>query len=289
MGHWVNEKAEREFLALYDTLAAEAFVELGEPQTLDVDTSFGTTRVYHWPGSGDPLVMLPGAGTNALMWAPLIAELPGRDIYAVDPIGDPGRSVQRVPLHNRDDVAMWVGSLLDGLHLDRCTLIGASYGGWSAFTFAQVAPTRVDALVLLEPVLDKLRPWFWFHGLASGLALLLPGPLRRAAAKPLHMEAVASADKRLRRFGLLGQMKFRRGAPRPPLPVPDTDLSSLKPRALVLLGRWSQVHHAKRLAARLRRDAPGVETEIVPHAGHALPFDQAKPAGARIARFLDDQ
>ena len=82
--------------------------------------AFGTTRAYHWRGDGDdaggggdgdgdgdgvPIVLLHGAGTSSLMWAYLLACLVGSSVYALDTIGDPGASVQRAPIRDRDDLA----------------------------------------------------------------------------------------------------------------------------------------------------------------------------------------
>ena len=76
--------------------------------------AFGTTRAYHWRGDGDdaggdgdgvPIVLLHGAGTSSLMWAYLLACLVGSSVYALDTIGDPGASVQRAPIRDRDELA----------------------------------------------------------------------------------------------------------------------------------------------------------------------------------------
>ncbi|HEX5094933.1 MAG TPA: alpha/beta hydrolase, partial [Acidimicrobiia bacterium] len=62
IGHWRTPAAERDFLALFDELRAEQF---GGFDDRDVETRYGTTRVYHRRGPGVPIVMLPGAGAPA--------------------------------------------------------------------------------------------------------------------------------------------------------------------------------------------------------------------------------
>jgi pimeloyl-ACP methyl ester carboxylesterase len=283
IGHWTKPAAEREYLDLYDALRAEQFADA---DGLDIETRYGTTRVYHRPGAGVPIVLLPGAGAPSLMWAPLLAELDGSDVYVVDTIGDTGRSVQRVPMPQRDDLSNWLDDLFTGLHLDRVHLTGASYGGWVALTYAGYAPDRVVSIALLEPVLDKLRPWFWFHGLLTGLSMLLPLSLRRRAAKGLHMQALVLDDKRPRRLGFLAQTKYRRGFPKFH-PVGDDELAAIPVPALILLGRHSQVHKSAKLLARLRSVAPAtVEASIVDDAGHALPFDQTAEIAPLVRRFF---
>ena len=52
---------------------------------------------------------------------------------------------------------VWLHETLDGLSLDRISLVGMSYGGWLALNFALTAPARVRQLVLLSPA-ASLQP-----------------------------------------------------------------------------------------------------------------------------------
>jgi pimeloyl-ACP methyl ester carboxylesterase len=219
------------------------------------------------------------------MWLPLLAELIGVPAYALDVVGDVGRSTQTAPIDDRAALSSWLADVLDGLDVERAHLVGASYGGWAALAFAQHAPERVASLTLVEPVLDKLRPMFWLHGIATGVALLLPPRLRRAAARRLHFRALGGADKRVLRLGFLAQSRYRRGLPRF-APVDDDELATLTTRTLVLLGAHSTVHHTRRLAARIARVAPAIDVEVVPDAGHPLPFDEPATVAAHLCRFL---
>ena len=292
IGRWVSADAEREFSGLDEALRHEAWQRLCEqgwptlPSEVDIETRFGSTRVYRWVGAGVPLVLLHGAGTSSLMWTPLLAQLVGRSVYAVDTIGDPGRSVQRATMHDRDDLAAWLDQVLDDLQISRANLVGASYGGWIALNHALRSSQRVATLTLLDPVLEQIRPMFFVHGIACGIALLMPVPMRHWAAVQLHMNALATDDKRLRRWGFLGQAKYRRGAPKF-VPLTDSELASITTATLLLLAEKSQVHRSRPLLARARSIMPRVYAELVPRAGHSLPVDQAEAIGPRIRAFLD--
>jgi pimeloyl-ACP methyl ester carboxylesterase len=291
LGHWKSDSSEREYLNLYAALRQEAWTALCErgwadpPEERDVATRFGTTHVFHWAGIGTPIVLLHGAGASSLMWARLIGELVGLRIYAVDGIGEPGLSVQTRTVSDRDDLVAWLDDVLDGLSMDRAHVCGSSYGGWIAINAALRSPERLATLTLLEPVLDRLRAYFWVHALAVGAALMLPTPIRCPMLRGLHMEVAADLDARFSKFARLGLMQYRRGLPRP-IPITDAELASVTTPTLLLLGDMSEIHHAKALLDRARATMPNFVGELVADAGHSLPLDRAAAIAPRIRAFV---
>lgn len=78
----------------------------------DVETSFGTTHVYRYgptdpaAHSRTPVVLVHGAGSCSAMWYPNTPALSAaRPAYAIDTPGDPGRSLQREPVHQPERAA----------------------------------------------------------------------------------------------------------------------------------------------------------------------------------------
>jgi pimeloyl-ACP methyl ester carboxylesterase len=293
LSRWANARAQAEHVRLYGQLSAEAWAALHDagreahPVEQAVDTPFGPTLAYRWAGEGTPVVLIHGAGTCSLMWAPLIAQLSGRAIVAVDGVGEPGRSVQTSPLRDADDLSAWLGATLAGLDVDRAHLVGASYGGYLAVCHARRAPDQVASLALAEPVLDPLQRGFWTYGLKVGAALALPGSWRDRRLRALRMGILAEGADR-RRFALLGQMRFRRRGLPAPVPVPDRDLARLAPPLLVGLGAESPIHDAAALAARVRAARPDATVVVFDEAGHTLPVDAADRLAPVLRAFLDD-
>jgi pimeloyl-ACP methyl ester carboxylesterase len=291
LGHWTSHKAEREFTALNHALGIEAASALSEQgwstplHESDVETRYGPTHIFHCEGTGVPIVLLHGAGTTSLMWYPLLGGLVGRSIYAIDVVGDPGLSVQQLPIRDEEDLAQWLGDVLDALDLDCANLVGASYGGWIALTYARRVPNRVAALILVEPVLDKLRGWFWIHGIAVAIAFAMPRPIARRALRRLHMNTELLDDKRVRRYGFLGLTRYRRGLPRP-VPVSDAELAAIATPTLLLLGAHSEIHKSPVLIARARSAMPNISSELIADAGHGLPVDKADEVARYIQSFL---
>lgn len=289
VGRWRSPRAEQAFRAVEDQLWSELWPE--PPASRDVDTLVGPTRVYHWPGAGDPLVLLHGTGATSLMWSGVISLLPGRDVYAVDTIGDLGRSRQQIPVEDAADLAAWLDETLAGAGIARAHLAGASYGGFLALNQAIRRPARVRSVALVEPVgivpLRFVRFLVWGCSvLAASLATsFLPARMRRSASKALRMPVLE--DKRIMRMVVRGRLAHR---PRlvPPRPFTDEQLAATAVPVLLLVGEKSEVHHAPSVIARATALMPDVAAEIVPGSGHTLPISDGEHVAARLDAFLLD-
>lgn len=283
LGQWRSPEAEQRFRAMEDELWHELWPD--PPASFDVDTHLGPTRLYRWDGEGDPVVFLHGTGATSLMWSGYIDLLGGRTVYAIDTIGDVGRSQQRVPIEDAGNLARWLDETLAAAGVDRAHLVGGSYGGFLAANQAIHQPARVRSITLLEPVgLVPLRfGRFMAWGLTVGLASTLPGPLRRAAGRAPCMPLLD--DKRILR---MGRHSYRAHRPRslPPGPFTDDELRSITLPVLLLLGEKSPVHHAPQVLARATELLADLDAEIVPRAGHPLPLSHPDHIATRLNDFL---
>ena len=96
------------FLAAYDAMTGRW---PGPVDRLDLRSGYGTTRVIACgPADGKPLVLLHGGGTTAAVWFANAADLSrARRLYAVDRIGEPGRSLPGGrPIRTPDDLLSWL-------------------------------------------------------------------------------------------------------------------------------------------------------------------------------------
>jgi len=120
-------------------------------KALNVPTRHGNTFVIVGGKEAAPaLLLLHGAGTNSIMWAGDVAEYGCQyQVYAVDLLGEPGKSAPHRPAWDGPAYAEWLEDVLDNLKIERATLIGLSQGGWTALKFAVYEPERVEKLVLL--------------------------------------------------------------------------------------------------------------------------------------------
>jgi pimeloyl-ACP methyl ester carboxylesterase len=252
-----------------------------------VVTSFGTTRV-HRLGSGDdtPFVLLPGSGGPSLMWHAYVGRLAAsRPVIAIDPVGEPGPSVQTRAVDSGDDWSRWLDEVLAGLGAGRAHLVGTSYGGWVALRHALRSPDAVASLALLDPggfgeVSRKFVAWM----IACGLTSFAPRPIRHTLARPLRNLALRDDDAMPLVKATFG---FRRKHILP-TPLTDNELERITAPTLVLLGGHSQLYDAREVAARVTARMPNAVAEIIPEASHDVVLWHPDELAERIVTFAAD-
>ena len=105
-------------------------------------------------GTGPPLVLLHGIGSNARSWREQLAGLGGlRAIVAWDAPGYGDSTPVARPRPAAADYADRLARFLDGLGLDRIVLLGHSLGALVAGAFAAARPDRVERLILANAAL----------------------------------------------------------------------------------------------------------------------------------------
>ena len=119
----------------------------------EIASRFGRTHVVvSGPVCAPPLVLLHGYWATLTMWSLNVTDLSKYyRVYAIDVMGQPGKSIPDEPIRTASDYVEWLTATLDGLDLDCISLLGMSYGGWLALSYAIAAPARVHKLVLLSP------------------------------------------------------------------------------------------------------------------------------------------
>lgn len=259
-----SDAGREAILAAYDA-ALSTYWPVHETQM--VPTRYGDTFVVvaGQPGA-PPLVLLHGAGSNSAVWAgDAAAFAPHCRVYAVDLVGEPGKSAPTRPPWEGPAFAEWLADVLDGLGLEKVTLLGISQGGWTALKFATTWPERVDRLILLAPggvVKDRAS----FLMKAIGYSLL--GERGTASLKHLVMGNVAipaELDDYLTL--IMTEFKPRIGA----LPLfTDEELSRLAMPVLLIGGDQDVIRDEVAIAARLEARLPDVQTSILPGVGHTL-------------------
>ncbi|MEV6643110.1 alpha/beta hydrolase [Amycolatopsis sp. NPDC051371] len=266
LGKFKDQRAEDAYSAAYDEVATSWPVPVRD---LDVGTRYGPTRVRNSGDAGPPVVLLPGGMGTSLSWFPHVAELAaGHRVYAVDTIGEPGRSRQTRPITGDGDYADWLGDLLDGLGHDRAVLAGVSTGGRHALTLAMRASSRVAAVVAIEP---------------SGFAVIGSSFIRWSLREIVRWfdPRPGAAVRRTLRPLLFGALKYRAQLP-PPHLFTDDELRAVTVPVRLLLAERSVIHSARDVEQRVRALNPLFDVEVVPRTTHALPPQRPELVTARI-------
>jgi len=255
---------ERQIMALYDAVLARWPVA---HETSSLPTRHGSTFIIaSGEKSAPPLVLLHGAASNAVSWVGDVAHYSSYfRVYALDLLGEPGKSAQNRPAWDGPGYAEWLEDVLDGLKIQKTDLLGLSQGGWTALKFATDHPGRVGKLVLLTPGgVMPTRSAF----ILSAIVYSMFG--RWGAAKinqkvfgkqVVHPEAVKFMD------AILTHFKARIGKE---YLFSDDELKHLDMPVLLIGGTEDIIFPMERVIARLQKLVPNLEALLIPGAGHAL-------------------
>ncbi|WP_448419659.1 alpha/beta fold hydrolase [Mycolicibacterium sp. XJ1819] len=283
VGHFRSDAAREHFFAAYD--AAMAALPPSEP--VDVPTSFGTVRTYRFsgPAAGAPVVLLPGRNASTPMWGTNLADLlTRRPVIGIDLLGEPGRSVQTVPITGPDDEARWLDETLAGLAVDSAHLMGVSIGGWTAVNHAVRRPGRAASLVVLDPVFT-FAPIAAKAVLASP-ALFLPGVPKAVRRRVLSWISGGAEVTDLPETALIsaGSTDYVLAKPMPRR-FGDDELQGLGIPVLALIAGRSVMHDGARAAARAQQLLPHGQVELWAAASHAINGEYQAEIATRAHRF----
>ncbi|GAA1487494.1 alpha/beta fold hydrolase [Brachybacterium sacelli] len=284
VGHWRSAEGRAAYLEAYDT----AFAALPEPaETHDVRTDFGVVRVYRFDGSGDlehPLLVLPGTAAGMPVMADNIPSLLRvGDVYAMDLLGEPGRSIQDRPITDDADKAAWLDQALDGLPEERFHALGLSIGGWTATNLALHHDEHLESLTTLDPVqtYDDIPLGTVVRSIPSAFNWM-PKAWRdsfnsyTAGGAPVQDDPVG-------RMIEAGMQNFRMAQPQPTRITPE-QLGTLEVPVLAIIAGRSVMLDPEDAAGTARSALPDGRVEVFAEASHAINGEYPE----EIAALVDD-
>lgn len=147
-------EAERAVMEAYGLSYKNHFLDLAEPRI--------RARVIE-VGVGEPVLMVHGGFDVAAKWTPLMAELTGHRIFAVDL---PGYGLTDAFVYQRGElrnVAVdFLDSVIDALGFDSLPVVANSMGGLWTFWLALDRPRRVESIAQIACpalILDTSAPF----------------------------------------------------------------------------------------------------------------------------------
>lgn len=260
-------------------------------KTFYVPTRFGQTHIIaSGPKDAPPLVLLHGALFSSTMWHPNIADWSSKyRTYAIDIIGDKNKSIPADLCGTRTGYADWLLDVFENLGIEKSHIIGLSLGGLHTMNFILRASERVKSAVILSPA-ETFLP---FHHDFYRYALRLAEPNGvDHFLKWMMTDRNALHPKFAKQFhaGVMWQDGSRNQKPNAdgfPYVFTDDELQSVKVPILLLLGEHEVIYDPQSAFNRASALVPGIEAEIIKHAGHVLSMEQPEYVNERVLRFLD--
>jgi pimeloyl-ACP methyl ester carboxylesterase len=205
-------------------------------------------------------------------------------VYAVDVVGDMGKSIATAPPKTEEAAAMWIDQVLNGLELSRPILGGLSNGGYMAATYARLRPDRVERLILMAPAATVQAFSLGFYSLVIKTAFSpTDANIERFKAK-----ASVHAERWSSEFTAMLAMAFRVGNIRVklfPRNFTDKELRAIVAPTLLLVGEQEFIYSAEKAILRASRLIPNCIAASLPDCSHAMPIDAPDAAAEVITNF----
>ena len=289
-----SDESKARYMAAYDAAVGDWPVAREE---FDLPTCLGPTHVIaSGPLDAPALVLLPSFAGTATAWRLNIAGLSQCfRTFAVDVIGQPGKSMATQRLRNRRQYGEWMVDVLDGLGVKRTSIVGCSFGGFLALNQALLTPERIERVVLISPA-GTFASQYWkllfimrIRAPILKLVRRLSGRKRAPSLADLRGKDAPFVPPRDARWSALLAVTMSE-APKvsviSPSVLSNAQLRVIRAPTLLLIGdkeRLYEPHATLRLA---RRRMPALECAIVPDADHIAAMAQPDDVNARIIRFL---
>ena len=255
---------EQSIMGIYDAVLARWPVAY---TGITLPTRHGDTFIIT---SGDetapPIFLLHGSASNATAWIGDVEALSQHfRVYAIDTIGEPGRSAHNRPAWDGSAYADWLKDVLDGLQLEQTAVMGISQGGWTALKFATSYPQCISKLVLLAPG-GVMQPKASFYLRAIPLSLFGRWGAEHTnrivfGKEPISEEANEIMNTIMTHF--IARKDFQ------PL-FSDEQLSCLTMPVLMIGGAEDALFPTHKMAERLDALLPQLTSLMLPGIGHVL-------------------
>jgi len=305
----------------YNDVVAEIDIEV---ESKYIETSFGRTHMLACgPEDAPPMFLLPGIAGCAPLWRRQFPDFAkSHRVYALDIIGQPGKSDTNVVSFLNTDFVDWLIEVQDQLGIRKADYVGNSVGGSLCMQMAIHAPERVSSIVLLAPTgiaRAKLPIKIWVTKVmqknkdANALEKDLTAKTVNKSTNGNATEAgggggkFGTFDRQLARAMALATRHYRvdksvgvyddeTGKVHWPtglrvmkkffMAEPRSELRKIKVPTLLIFGEHELLYKPYAIGRKASRLLDDVQVEIVKEAGHGAIFDQPVFVNQMISDFV---
>lgn len=236
-----------------------------------VETSFGKTHVVEIGRmEGKPLLVFHGENsTTAYNLLACRFLLDTFHVYAVDTIGQPGKSAENVLAPIGYHYGRWAGEVISALGYDKMCCLGGSFGGGILAKLMCIAPQKVEKAVLLVPAgIENAFPKETVKMLVPMLKYGMSKDTRYVVETAMHM---ACSNKALNK-DLLDLMKniFDHVKIQPMMPtnVEPKCLHRCKAPTLVMASEKDCLFPGKKVLIKAKHVLPDCKVHLLKGCGH---------------------
>ncbi len=280
-----NPEIEKKLMSIYEDRMAEWPVPY---ESRYIDSQYGKVFVVI-SGNEDapPLLLLHASAMASWSW---LYNIEGLDkyyrTYAIDTIGDAGRSVlddvERFP-QDGESLAELYTEIMDTLGVQKACFIGASQGGFISTNVALHTPERVEKLILCGPMgytgtnISVLRILF---------TTMFPlKPIQKSATRWAFGDDPIVNREVGEWFRLILEGVISRQAR--PQPFTPEQLRSIDVPVLLLLGKRDGLVGNPENAVQLVQDIPDVQVEIL-DTGHLISAEKSAQFNTLVYEFIEN-
>ena len=252
---------------------------------------FGQKIQYIDVGTGPVVVLLHGLGGSSVNWAFNLAALSAKfRVIAPDQIGF-GRSDKPLISYRVQTYVDFLDKFLEGLNVERASLVGNSMGGWIAALYALKYPKRVERIVLADAA-GFAPPKEFDLSTLSGLNpstreqtryllnLVFFNPLLKSDANVDATLATRISAGDGYTIQSLVESIYRNED------MLDGKLAGVKQPTLIIWGREDGLTPLAREGEQFKKEMPSAQFVIFEQCGHAPQAEKAAEFNAAVLKFL---
>ncbi len=252
-----------------------------------VDTSWGTMHVIaSGPEDGPPVLLLNAAAMSAWSWVYNVGALNEHyRTYAIDTLGEVGKSELNDPTKyppNGKAYADLHVEISDALGIEKAYVVGASFGGYMATSYALYYPERVEKVALLGPM--GMTPETAKTALKIMFVQLYPlKPIQNNTVK----WALGDDPYVLKETEDWFRIVLTDTVPRESRPVTFTpaQLQSLEVPVLLVIGTRDALTGDPEAVKALANNTPDIQIEVL-DSGHLIGVEHAEKSNELILEFF---